>query len=161
MWACGMATRCPSVPFSDCRLHATKIAGHSPHHTCYLTEIDGRCTLFSGDAILYSGRLLLPAFADSHVHLATYALARQRMDLSNARSAEEVATTVAQQASNTLPGRWLRGHGWDRNVWRDSTLPTKVVLDAAAREYYRRVVVPYEEKKCSVNGDVYGEEKYG
>ncbi len=82
-----------------------------------------------------SGRLLLPAFADSHVHLATYALARQRMDLSSACSAEEVATIVAQQASNTLPGRWLRGHGWDRNVWRDSTLPTKVVLDAAAPEH--------------------------
>ncbi len=29
------------------------------------------------------------------------------------------------------------------------------VLDAVAREYYRRVVVPYEEKKRTSNGDVY------
>ena len=29
------------------------------------------------------------------------------------------------------------------------------VLDAAAREYYRRVVAPYEQKKCTENGDVY------
>ena len=78
------------------------------------------------------GRTLLPAFADSHVHFVKYALARQRMALSATRSAEEVATIVAQRAASTPPGHWLRGSGWDRNVWRDTTLPTKTLLDAAA-----------------------------
>ncbi len=31
------------------------------------------------------------------------------------------------------------------------------VLDSIAREYYRRVMVPFENEKCAVNGDVYGE----
>ncbi len=29
------------------------------------------------------------------------------------------------------------------------------ILDTAKSEFYRRAVVPYEEEKCSQNGDVY------
>lgn len=29
------------------------------------------------------------------------------------------------------------------------------VLSCVAREFYRRVVVPYEDKKCAENGDVF------
>jgi len=81
------------------------------------------------------GRPLLPAFADSHIHFVNYALARQRMNLSAARSAEKVAAIVAERAASTPPGRWLRGGGWDRNVWPDKALPTKAILDAVAPEH--------------------------
>ncbi len=47
------------LAFGDLRLHAVEVAGHSPHHTCYWTELDGRRILFSGDAVLYGGSLLL------------------------------------------------------------------------------------------------------
>jgi len=47
------------LTFGDCRLHALEVSGHERHHTCYWTEIDGRRVLFSGDAVLYSGSLLL------------------------------------------------------------------------------------------------------
>ncbi len=33
------------------------------------------------------------------------------------------------------------------------------LLTCVQKEFYRRVVVPYEKKKCSENGDVYPEEK--
>ncbi|MDH7486477.1 MAG: amidohydrolase [Anaerolineae bacterium] len=78
------------------------------------------------------GRPLLPAFADSHVHFVQYALARQRLDLSHTRAAEEVAALVAQRAASTPPGDWLHGSGWDRHIWRDPTLPGKALLDAVA-----------------------------
>jgi len=29
------------------------------------------------------------------------------------------------------------------------------ILDCVAREFYRRKVVPYEDEKCGINGDVY------
>jgi len=29
------------------------------------------------------------------------------------------------------------------------------VLDSAGKEFYRRVAVPYEDRKCAQNGDVY------
>jgi predicted amidohydrolase YtcJ len=78
------------------------------------------------------GRPLLPAFADSHIHFLNTALALQQLDVSRARSAAEAAATVAERAADTLPGQWLHGRGWDRNVWHDTTLPTKATLDGAA-----------------------------
>lgn len=48
-----------SLVFGNLRLRAIEIAGHSPHHTCYLTDFDGKRVLFSGDAVLYGGTLLL------------------------------------------------------------------------------------------------------
>jgi hydroxyacylglutathione hydrolase len=48
-----------TLTFGDCRLHAIRVAGHTPHHTCYWGDIDGRRVLFSGDALFYSGSLLL------------------------------------------------------------------------------------------------------
>lgn len=47
------------LTFGDCQLHAIEVGGHTPHHTCYWGEIDGRRVLFSGDAVFYSGSLLL------------------------------------------------------------------------------------------------------
>lgn len=48
-----------TLVFGDLHLRAIEVAGHSPHHTCYLTELDGKRILFSGDAVLYGGSLLL------------------------------------------------------------------------------------------------------
>ncbi len=47
------------LAFGALSLHAIEIAGHSPHHTCYWTELDDKRILFSGDAVLYGGSLLL------------------------------------------------------------------------------------------------------
>jgi glyoxylase-like metal-dependent hydrolase (beta-lactamase superfamily II) len=47
------------LAFGDCRLHALEVAGHTTYHTCYWIELDGRRVLFSGDAVFYSGSVLL------------------------------------------------------------------------------------------------------
>lgn len=62
------------LTFGDCRLHAIEVAGHSPHHTCYWAEIEGRRVLFSGDAVLYSGSLLL-------LNVPGFSLDRYRRDI--------------------------------------------------------------------------------
>ena len=33
-------------------------------------------------------------------------------------------------------------------------------LDCVSKEFYRRIVVPYEEKKCAENGDVFNAERF-
>jgi glyoxylase-like metal-dependent hydrolase (beta-lactamase superfamily II) len=48
-----------SLSFGDCQIHAIEVAGHTTHHTCYRAEIDGQNVLFSGDAVFYSGSVLL------------------------------------------------------------------------------------------------------
>jgi len=87
------------------------------------------------EVIDLGGRPLLPAFTDCHIHFLNTALARQRLDVSHARSAADVAAAVTDRAAITPPGQWLVGNGWDRNVWQDTTLPTKATLDAAAPEH--------------------------
>lgn len=47
------------LTFGDCQIHTIEVAGHTTHHTCYWTEIDGQRVLFSGDAVFYSGSVLL------------------------------------------------------------------------------------------------------
>jgi hydroxyacylglutathione hydrolase len=42
-----------------CQFRAIEVAGHIPHHMCYEAELDGRRVLFSGDAVMYGGALLL------------------------------------------------------------------------------------------------------
>ena len=81
-----------------------------------------------------------------------YSEARCRWDL--------VAATMSPGQLNYLITRFIKAY-YDYSPNYQRANDVLGVLDAAAREYYRRVVVPYEEKKCSVNGDVYGEEKNG
>ena len=82
-----------------------------------------------------AGRIVLPAFADSHIHFLNMARARRHLDLSTARSAEEIASAVAGRAAATPPGHWVFGNGWDRNVWLDTSLPTRRLLDAASPDH--------------------------
>ena len=77
------------------------------------------------------GRTLLPGFIDAHIHFVGWALQRRWVDLTGAPSAAQALAIVAQKASQTAPGRWLRGGGWDANVWPEG-MPTRQMLDQVA-----------------------------
>ena len=47
------------LTFGDFQINAIEVAGHTNHHTCYWAEIDRQRVLFSGDAVFYSGSVLL------------------------------------------------------------------------------------------------------
>jgi predicted amidohydrolase YtcJ len=60
------------------------------------------------------GRLVTPAFVDSHAHLAQTGLAARSVDLT--------ATTTASEALDLLAaaeGQLVTGHGWDETHWPD------------------------------------------
>ncbi|MCX7706922.1 MAG: amidohydrolase [Anaerolineae bacterium] len=84
------------------------------------------------------GRLLLPGFTESHIHFIELALRASQVDVTEARSAVEVATMVHNRLAaltehGPLPaGFWLRGGGWNVNAWNDGSRPHRSVLDAAA-----------------------------
>mgnify|MGYP001571596617 CR=1 FL=1 len=65
-----------------------------------------------------------------------------------------VAATMTPGQLNYLFTRFIvRYFNYSPNYQRiDEILGT---LDAVAKEFYRRVAVPYEEKKLEENGDVY------
>lgn len=75
------------------------------------------------------GRVVLPGFVDSHVHLLDFALGQRGIDLSTTRSLEEVRARVAESARGKGEG-WILGQGWDPNLWPERRLPTRSDLDA-------------------------------
>ncbi len=85
-----------------------------------------------GEALDLQGRTALPGFTDCHTHFASYALRMGQINLAGLTSKGAALHRVAQRACETTPGRWLEGGGWDRNLWVDSTFPTKQELDRVA-----------------------------
>lgn len=77
------------------------------------------------------GRTVLPGFNDAHIHFVGWALRRHWLELADVTSAREAVARVAERAAHTAPGQWLRGGGWDANVWPEGT-PTRALLDAVA-----------------------------
>jgi hypothetical protein len=47
---------------------------------------------------------------------------------------------------------------WNSKPWPSYTTINDIIgaLEGAKLEFYRRIVVPYEEEKMAANGDVYG-----
>lgn len=86
------------------------------------------------------GRLLLPGFTESHIHFIELALRASQVDVTEARSAGEVAAMVRDRLAalaehDPLPaGFWLRGGGWNVNAWADGSQPHRHVLDAVASD---------------------------
>jgi predicted amidohydrolase YtcJ len=75
-------------------------------------------------------RWLIPGLWDNHVHFSQWAQTAQRLDLSGAASAADVATLVAGRAPTVPVGESLVGFGFRDGLWPDA--PSRALLDAAA-----------------------------
>lgn len=75
------------------------------------------------------GNLVIAGFVDSHIHFASWALARRQVDLTGTRTVSEALERVRTAAERVPPGEWVIGRGWDHSTWDDGTLPTRADLD--------------------------------
>src|SRR5258707_6648481 len=78
------------------------------------------------------GRTVVPGFIDAHIHLLETAYRSQRVDAASCISEDEVVELVRARVAQTPVGHWIQGGHWNRNLWSDSSFPTKVSLDAVA-----------------------------
>ncbi len=74
---------------------------------------------------------VVPGLIDAHAHLMYLGYTLMQADLIGARSKEEVIDRLRIFAADLPPGAWLRGNGWDQNLWPDKAFPTAADLDAA------------------------------
>lgn len=76
------------------------------------------------------GKLALPGFSDSHLHLIYYANTKRKVELSGAKSIEEVISLCAEGLMK-IPGdvQWLLGCGWNQDYWTIPVFPTRFDLD--------------------------------
>jgi predicted amidohydrolase YtcJ len=75
------------------------------------------------------GHRVLPGLTDSHFHLYEWALGRSQLLLEKASSIEELRTLLAKKVSETAPGAWIVGRGWNEIRWPIPRLITHADLD--------------------------------
>lgn len=77
------------------------------------------------------GRTILPGLCDSHIHVEKYAFMLDQVDCETA-SITECLSRVRSRCSNSEPGTWVLGHGWNQNEW--GGYATRDELDAVSAD---------------------------
>jgi hypothetical protein len=101
---------------------------------------DGRIIAVGGDEVAAAytaptkidlgGRVLMPGFTDTHVHLR--GLPNRAVNLDNVKSMAELKAMIAAKAKELGPGEWITGRNWDEAELAEKREPHKEDLDAAA-----------------------------
>jgi len=81
-------------------------------------------------AIDLRGRMVMPGFHDTHVHLGGHS--RRYIDLNDTKSLVELKQQVSDKAKELGPGEWITGQGWDEYHFTEQKKPLRGDLDAAA-----------------------------
>lgn len=81
------------------------------------------------------GKLVLPGFNDSHVHLVDGSATLSNVRLKDADSPEEFARRLAAYAKTVPKGEWILGGDWDDQAFRTPQLPTRQMIDAATPDH--------------------------
>lgn len=82
-----------------------------------------------------SGRAVTPGLIDAHSHLAGLGAALEQVDLTGAATYAEVVRRVREAASQLPAGSWVRGRGWDQNLWPEKQFPFHAELSRAVPEH--------------------------
>lgn len=94
---------------------------------------DDLCALLGPNAksINLEGKTIIPGLVDAHLHFAGYS---QRLDQVHIHELpkEETLARVKERVRRSGPGQWLRGGGWNCNLWPGGVFPTRQDLDAIA-----------------------------
>lgn len=64
-----------------------------------------------------AGRTVVPGFIEGHGHYLSLGRLRMDLDLTRARSWDEIVQLVAERAKTTPPGDWIVGRGWHQEKW--------------------------------------------
>lgn len=82
-----------------------------------------------GPVLDLSGTTITPGITDAHVHLLEWSFFRREVDLRGYESPERAAAQVrAHAAASGDTQGWVRGRGWNPNLWTEA--PHRRLLDA-------------------------------
>ena len=81
------------------------------------------------------GRVAIPGMVDAHAHLPGLGEFLVSVDLTGARSYDEVIRRVVERARKSAPGAWITGRGWDQNLWDGKAFPTHDALSRAVPDH--------------------------
>jgi predicted amidohydrolase YtcJ len=85
---------------------------------------------FTADEVLdLHGKVVYPGFTDAHAHLEGLGIAMMTLDLTGDASLAVIREKVATEAHRTGGKFWVRGRGWDQNLWTGKRFPTAADLE--------------------------------
>lgn len=73
-------------------------------------------------------KLVMPGFIEAHAHLLGLGQNSLRLDVRNL-SKEKIRDAVVKQAKQQQAGTWIKGRGWDQNLWPDKQFPRQTDLN--------------------------------
>jgi predicted amidohydrolase YtcJ len=92
-----------------------------------------RALMGSGaERINLEGRCVTPGLVDAHVHFQWFSINLQQIDLFEVPSLDEALRRIAEYGAGREASEWIRGRGWDHELWPGRTLPTASHLDSVA-----------------------------
>lgn len=77
------------------------------------------------------GKLVLPGFNDSHMHLLNFGYTLTKVDLFNSKSIKDMVERGSKylDEKNIPKGTWILGRGWNQDYFTDDEIPTRYDLD--------------------------------
>lgn len=96
------------------------------------------------------GKTVLPGLIDAHVHIADFGRTLSWINLSRAKSIEDIKTIIKIYAAGKPKERWIIGYGWDESRLIDKRPPRARDLDEASPEN-PTILYHHIGRKCVVN----------
>ncbi len=78
------------------------------------------------------GNVMIPGFVDSHLHMIGHGEKLLRLDLSQAKSAEEMKELLIEKVKQASEDEWIIGEGWNENNFTDRKIFHRAELDDIA-----------------------------
>lgn len=69
------------------------------------------------------GRRVVPGLIEGHGHFLSLGVAKTILDLTRARTWDEIVAMVAEAAEAAEPGEWISGRGWHQEKWDEPPTP--------------------------------------
>lgn len=86
------------------------------------------------DVVNGGGAVMLPGLIDAHGHVMGLGQLALEVDLSGTRSLDEALAKVKAYAEANPQARWIKGRGWNQEVWGLGRFPTAEELDRAVAD---------------------------
>lgn len=85
---------------------------------------------FTADSIVDAqGRAVYPGFIDAHAHFVGYGRGLYEVGLYDCKDWNEVIERVKRFAQEHPDEPWIRGRGWDQNLWPGKAFPDNALLN--------------------------------
>jgi predicted amidohydrolase YtcJ len=85
------------------------------------------------EVIDLDGRIVLPAFHDSHVHLLGVGKSRIELDLFEIESINSLKERLLEKIVSLPFGNWIFGSGWKKDLWQENRFPTRFDIDPVSQ----------------------------